>query len=72
MTKKEFFNLLESAINGRKGFMIKYTSVNTIRVYSEDDIFTACFIGDVQENCGNWFNGITVDCEGKPYMSFNF
>lgn len=72
MTKKEFLTLLESAINGRKGFIIKYTGVDTIRVYSEDDIFTACFIGDVHDYCGSCFNGITVDCEGKPYMSFNF
>lgn len=72
MTKKEFLTLLDSAINGRKGFCIKCTGVGAYRVYRDDDIFTACFLSDVQVNVGSYFNGITVDCDGKPYLSFNY
>lgn len=72
MTKEVFFFLLKTAIDGRKGFSIKYTGIDTIRLYSDTDIFTACFIGDVQQWVGNCFNGITVDANGRPYILFNF
>lgn len=71
MTKKQFLTLLESAIDGRKGFSIKETGVYTIRLYSDTDIFTSIFIGDVQKHCGKYFDGITVDLDGKPYLSFS-
>lgn len=72
MTKEEFLALLKTAIDGRKGFSIKYTGIDTIRLYSDTDIFTACFLGDVRDYVGSNFNGITVDCDGKPYLSFNY
>lgn len=72
MTNYEFLDLLKQAIDGRKGFSIKYTGVATLRLYSDTDIFTAVFISDVLNCLGDCFNGITIDINDRPYMLFNF
>lgn len=72
MTKEEFMTLLITAIGTRKGFSIKYAEVDSINLYSSNDIFTATFIGDVQNFLGGCFTGITVDCDGRPYMLFTY
>ena len=71
MTKKEFTEMFESVIDGRKGFSIEVAGGRYVHVYSDDNIFTANFITRVVEMTGSYFTGITRDSNKRPYLLFN-
>ena len=70
MTKKEFIELLDSVIDGRKGFSVEFSRGASIRVYSVDNSFTATFITRVVMLTGEYFMGITVAPDNRPYLLF--
>ena len=72
MTKLELLDLLENAIKGRKEFSIVVRREGVIRIYDTTDSFTAIFIADAIKMTGDAFTGITVDCDGRPYMLFTY
>lgn len=72
MTKFALINLLKAVIDGRKSYSIICSGEGNIRIYCYTDSFTAVFITDVVKKAGDSFTGITVDCDGCPYMLFNY
>ena len=70
MTKQEFIELLDSVIDGRKGFSVEFSRDPFIRVYSVDNSFTATFITRVVEMTGEYFMGITMASDNRPYLLF--
>lgn len=72
MTNKEITMLLTKVIDGRKGFSIKQYGVGTYRLYDVCNTFTAVLISDAIRLAYDYFNGITVDTDGRAYMLFNF
>lgn len=71
MTKQEFFELFDSVIDGRKGYSVVAAVGKYIHVYSVDNTFTANFISRVVEITGDYFTGITMDADNRPYLLFN-
>ena len=72
MTKLEFLDLLESLIQGRRTPLIVDRGNGAFRIYDGSDSFTATFISNAIELTGDAFTGIAVDCDGRPYMLFNY
>lgn len=72
MTKLELLDLLESLIKGRKSPFIVDRGEGVFRIYDTSDSFTATFISDAIQMTGDAFTGITVDCDGRPYMLFSY
>lgn len=70
MTKQEFFELFDSVIEGRSGYSVVAKVGQYIHVYSVDNTFSANFITRVVEMTGDYFIGITVDADNKPYLLF--
>lgn len=70
MTKLEFFALFYSVIDGRTGYSVVAGVGQFIHVYSVDNNFTASFITRVVEMTGDYFIGITMDDDNKPYLLF--
>lgn len=71
MTKNDFRKLFDSVLDGRNGFSLEFMGGMYVHVYTEDNIFTACFITRVVEMTRDRFLGITLDKDGRPYMLFN-
>lgn len=71
MTKQAFRKLFDSVLDGRKGYSLEFMGGMFVHVYSEDNIFTACFTIRVVEMTRDRFLGITLDKDGRPYMLFN-
>lgn len=71
MTKQEFCELFDSVIDGRTGFSVDSSRGSVIRVYSVDNNFTATFIKRVVGMTGDYFMGITMDSNNKPYLLFS-
>lgn len=70
MTKQEFFELFDSVIDGSTGYSVVAAVGRYIHVYSVDNTFTANFITRVVEMTGDYFTGITMDSDNKPYLLF--
>ncbi len=72
MTKQELLDLLKSLIYGSRSYYIVDRGEGNIRIYDPTDSFTAIFIADAIKMTGDAFTGITVDCDGRPYMLFTY
>lgn len=72
MTKQELMDVLKSLIYGGRSYSIVEQSEGTIRLYDPADSFTATFISDAIQMADDAFTGITVDCDGRPYMLFSY
>lgn len=70
MTKQEFIELFDSVIDGRTGYSVESSRGSFIHVYSVDNNFTATFIERVVGMTGDYFMGITMDSNNKPYLLF--
>lgn len=72
MTKQELLDVLKSLIYGGRSYSIVERGEGVIRIYDPADSFTAIFISDAIQMTGDAFTGITVDCDGRPYMLFSY
>ena len=70
MTKQEFIELVDSVIDGRTGYSVESSRGSFIHVYSVDNNFTATFITRVVEMTGDYFMGITMASDNRPYLLF--
>lgn len=70
MTKLEFIKLFDSVIDGRTGYYVELGRGSFIRVYSVDNNFTATFIKRVIGMTGDYFMGITMASDNRPYLLF--
>lgn len=70
MTKPEFIELFDSVIDGRAGYSVESSRGSFIHVYSVDNNFTATFIKRVIEMTGDYFMGITMASDNRPYLLF--
>lgn len=72
MTKQRLLDLLKCLIYGIKSYSIVDRGDGFIRIYDTTDTFTAVLISDAIKITGDAFTGVTVDCDGRPYMLFTY
>ena len=72
MTRPELLDALKSLIYEGRSYSIVDRGRGIIRVYDPSDSFTAISISDAIQMAGDAFTGITVDCDGRPYMLFTY
>lgn len=72
MTKQVLMHVLKALIYGGRSYSIVDQSEGVIRIYDPANSFTATFISDAIQMTGDAFTGITVDCDGRPYMLFSY
>lgn len=71
MTKNEFSKLFDSVLDGRTGYSVRFESNGYVHVYAEDDRFTACLIKRVCNIAYEYFLGVSVDKNFRPYLLFS-
>lgn len=72
MTKQELLDVLKSLIYGCRSYSFVDYGEGVIRIYDPTDSFTSIFIDDAIKVARDAFTGITVDCDGRPYMLFTY
>lgn len=72
MTKQELLDVLNTLCFGGRYYSIVDRCEGFIKVYDASDSFTRILISDAIQKAGDAFTGITVDCDGRPYMLFSY
>ena len=72
MTKQELLDVLKTLCFGGQYYSIVDCYEGVFKVYDATDSFTGIFISDAIQMAGDAFSGITVDCDGRPYMLFSY
>lgn len=70
MTKNDFNQLMYRVIEGHDGMSFKFTAIGNVHLYADDNLFTATFIYRVIDIARDYFIGVSVDCDGRPYLLF--
>ena len=72
MTKKEMRHLLDSVISGYEGYRVDFRPEQFVRLYSDNNVFTASMINRAFTYARLYFIGIRTDLDGKTYMLFSY
>lgn len=70
MKKNDFEQLMYRVIDYRHDMRFEFTTSMYVHLYTDDDLFSATFICRVIDIARDYFIGVSVDCDGRPYLLF--